>query len=157
MECEICGREGGDILAMVEGAKLYVCHGCSSGAKIISMPRQAAPARQNQAGGGFLSSPASKTELEVVDDFGSTIRRARERYGLSLAVVAERLNEKESFLDRIEKETARPSEGLARKLEHELGIKLLEQVESSSFEFGGKSGKGMTLGDVLEIEKKKKR
>ena len=46
--------------------------------------------------------------------------------GLSLKVLAEIINEKESFLARVENERAKPSNTLIKKLEKTLDIKLTE-------------------------------
>ena len=154
MDCEICGRQDGGILAIIEGAKLYVCPGCSRGGKIISVPQP--PAKKQLASTPSFGAGA-RTELEVVDDYGRTIRAAREKMGLPLSVLAERISEKESYLDRIEKESAKPAETVAKKLEHELGIRLLEQVTVQHYDYSDKSGKGTTLGDILEVEKRKKK
>ena len=80
---------------------------------------------------------------------------------ITAAVLAELCNEKESFLDRIEKGGARPGDGLARKLDKELGIKLLEPSSGSkqsapSMGSSSSGTGGRTLGDIIEIEKKKK-
>ncbi|MEM3876096.1 MAG: helix-turn-helix domain-containing protein, partial [Candidatus Micrarchaeaceae archaeon] len=63
---------------------------------------------------------------QIIDDYGETIRRARESMGLSLKVLAELLNEKESFLARIEKQKTTPNSKLIEKLEKTLNIKLIE-------------------------------
>ena len=79
------------------------------------------------------------------------------RTGLPIAVLAERINEKVSFLERVVNQKTLPGEHLARKLEHELGIKLLAAVSATEEKKGGgSSGKEMTLGDILELQKKKK-
>jgi putative transcription factor len=149
MECEICGSEGADYIIAVEGAKLFVCAECSGSGKIVKGP---APKREE-------SPPARhKAELEVADGFGQLIAGARKRMGLPLEVLAERINEKHSFLERVEHEKTLPDEKLARKLEKELGIKLLQEVSSgAAVNAKDGQGKGMTLGDILEIQKRKKR
>jgi len=96
--------------------------------------------------------------MEVVDGYGALILGARKRMGLPLEVLAERINEKHSFLERIEHEKTLPDEKVARKLERELGIKLLQEVSSgTAVDVKDRQGKGMTLGDILEIQQKKKR
>jgi len=140
---------------------MRVCHECSSLGKIVSMPAVPLSAR----------SPADvpyafREELELVDDYGERIRKAREKIGIPLPVLAERIAEKESSLEHVETEKTHPSESLCRKLEKELGITLLETVSSSSAPGrgaasggGGSGGKGapITLGDIIEIEKKEKK
>jgi putative transcription factor len=149
MECEICGAEGAGYIILVEGAKLSVCRDCSGAGKLLRAPvppRQAAPAH------------AAKLELEVADGYGRMIAEARKRMGLPLEVLAERINEKHSFLERVEHERTLPDEKLARRLEKELGIKLLQEVSSGApVDVKGRQGAGMTLGDILEIEQRKKK
>jgi putative transcription factor len=89
------------------------------------------------------------------------MRDARNKMKLPLSVLAEKLAEKESFLDRIENQKTHPSQELARKIEKELGIIILEESSSApmqddKFKPSG-SKKGLTLGDILEIEQKKKK
>jgi len=150
MECEICGAEGAGYLILVEGAKLTVCSDCSGAGKLLRAP---APPRDE-------SSPAykGKVEMEVVDGYGAVIAAARKRMGLPLEVLAERINEKHSFLERVEHEKTLPDEKLAHKLEKELGIKLLQEVSSGvAVNVKDGQGKGMTLGDILEIQQRKKK
>ncbi len=158
MECEICGRPDAAIFALIEGAKLRVCEACARGGKILYVeqdeaPRGAVAAQRQQAAQHTMD----REEMDLVDGYGSKIKSAREKLGLPLAVLGERIAEKESFLDRIEKEHARPSPQLARKIEKELGIEILEKVSSMPFQSGGKPGKEITLGDVIEVVKKKKK
>ena len=151
MECEICGAEGAGYIVLVEGAKLNVCQDCSGAGKLIRAPQ---PVRDPTV----QSARAGKAEMEVVDGFGSIIAAARKKMGLPLEVLAERINEKHSFLERVEHEKTLPDEKLAHKLERELGIKLLQEVSSgTAVDVKDRQGKGMTLGDILEIQLKKKK
>jgi putative transcription factor len=151
MECEICGAEGAGYTILVEGAKLTVCSDCSGAGKLIRAPQ---PAR-SAAG---QPERALRLEMEVVDGFGAIIAGARKKMGLPLEVLAERINEKHSFLERVEHEKTLPDAKLAHKLEKELGIKLLQEVSSgTAVDAKDRQGKGMTLGDILEIQMKKKK
>lgn len=149
MECEICGADGADYLIQVEGAKLFVCHACSGSGKLVRGPApKSAPAEAR----------AGRREYEVMDGYGSIIIEARKRMGLPLEVLAERINEKHSFLERVEHEKTLPDERLARKLEKELGIKLLQEVSSgAAVDVKSRQEGGVTLGDIIEIERKKKK
>ena len=150
MECEICGVEGAEYLVQVEGAKLYVCHACSGTGKLLRAPQ---PQRSEED-----HAPRGRIELEVADGYGAAISEARKRMGLPIEVLAERINEKHSFLERVEHEKTLPDEKLARKLERELGIKLLQEVASgAAVDVKDRQGAGMTLGDVLEVQRKKKK
>ena len=156
MECEMCGREGAGYVAIVEGAKLKVCEECSKLGKVISEPRGYSEMRGRESGAG---EQRKKEEPEMVEDYGRRMKKAMERMGVPLSVIAEKLSEKESYLRRIENEAVMPDEHLARKIERELGIKLFE-------EGGGKKGGvavskkgegGLSLWDLAEMQKKKKK
>ena len=124
MECEVCGDAEAQYLVLIEGAKLNVCPTCASSGKIIRplysvRPEETAPS-------------APKQEMEVVEGYGSIITGARKRMGLPIEVLAERINEKLSFLERVEHEKTLPDEKVAHKLEKELGIKLLQVATEST-------------------------
>ncbi len=151
MECEICGVGEAGYLILVEGAKLNVCADCSVSGKLIRGP----PPRAFRPGEAGVAQRA-REELEVVEGYGSLISQARKRLGLPIEVLAERINEKLSFLERVEHEKTLPDEKLCRKLEKELRIKLLAGVVETTGVATGSGKGGMTLGDVLEVQKKKK-
>ncbi|MBI2080016.1 TIGR00270 family protein, partial [Candidatus Micrarchaeota archaeon] len=68
-----------------------------------------------------------------------------------------KINETEGFLDHIEKGKMTPTIALAKKLEKELKIKLIEKsVDSSPSVYSNPNFKEATLGDILEAQKKKK-
>ncbi len=149
MECEICGSQEAGYLILVEGAKMNVCTDCSSSGKLLRAPvppkgRDDAPQRERE-------------EIEVVEGYGKLISDARRKLGLPIEVLAERINEKMSFLERIEHEKTLPDEKIAHKLQKELGIKLLQGVVNTSGGTTSQAKGGMTLGDILEIEKREKR
>ncbi len=150
MECEICGAEEAGYLILVEGAKLNVCSDCSSSGKLLRAPT--APTHHAEAGQG-----RQKEEIEVVEGYGKIMADARKKLGLPLEVLAERINEKLSFLERVEHEKTLPDEKLAHKLQKELGIKLLQGVAVTSGGLIAGAKGGMTLGDILEIEKREKK
>jgi len=147
-ECEICGAPAAGYLIQVEGAKLTVCRDCSGAGKLLRVPQ-----RQPQKG---EEAPRVKEELEVVEGYGKLMTEARRKMGIPIEVLAERINEKLSFLERVEHERTLPDAKLCRKLEKELGVKLLQPVSSGAPIVTSQSKAGMTLGDILEIEQKKK-
>jgi len=149
-ECDICGAPEAGYLIQVEGAKLNVCRDCSGSGKLIRAP-------QNQTNRGETTQVQRRIELEVVEGYGGIISDAMKKMGLPVEVLAERINEKLSFLERVEHEKTLPDERLCRKLEKELGIKLLQETASGSPVVTTQSKAGMTLGDILEISQKKKK
>ena len=153
MECEMCGSGEAEYLIQVEGAKLNVCRDCSGTGKILRWPSQAS---QN-AGKGAQAPARARVELEVVDGYGAIIQSGRKKLGLPIEVLAERINEKLSFLERIEHQKTLPDEKIARKLEKELSIVLLQEVAESDAAGDTKKGAPVTLGDIIEIEKRERK
>lgn len=151
--CEICGRKGAHAIVEVEGAKLKVCGSCAYGKKILYHLDEAGEAREGTERRG--PPPKFEETEEIVENYGKLIKNAREKLGLSRSVVAEKINEKESYLERIERGELTPTFAVARKLEKELGIKLLEKVQASVAPSTSSSKKFSepTLADMLEEEK----
>lgn len=153
--CDICGRDQVMAIVMLEGAKLAACGRCSSHGKVLYKISSESDETKTEA---FVSTrPAQQTE-ELAENFAKIIRSKRESLGLPLPVIAERINEKESYLENIERGHMRPTLAVAKKLEHELGIKLIEMnVEEAvpAARPGGMSN-AVTLADFVVFDKKKK-
>jgi putative transcription factor len=66
---------------------------------------------------------------ELVDDYGSVIRRARDKRGMSQEELALEIREKVSLLKKIEREDLVPEDSARKKLERVLGITLTERIE----------------------------
>jgi len=151
MECEICGKETSIIYVVeVEGAVMNVCAECAKGKKVIEkmdLSKQKDERRE-------AAQPNEEDEEEIIEHYGEAIRKAREKLGLPLNVLAERISEKASTLLRIEEEKTLPSDKIVKKLEKELGIKLLEpkkDVPSAHL----KPDEPITLWDAAEKKEKK--
>ncbi len=155
MDCDICGKNDATAIALVEGAQVAVCHKCAKFGKVlyslVDMEEQG-----KVAVGSALASIESE---EIVEGYAKLIKKAREEMGLPPAVVAERIREKESYLEKIEKGTLLPSLQVARKLEKELGIKLVESVREEVVPTSTKSSGFLepTLADLLQAKKTKKK
>jgi len=152
-ECEVCGEREGDYYVLIEGAKLWACGDCARRGKII-----ARPAPQPKRFGKPTPSqgkPAVSTEVEFVPDYAERIRNARLKMKVGIDVVAERVFEKQSFLERVEAGKALPTEALARRLEKELGVALFEPVTYSGQAAEKKRPGELTLGDLVFVKKKK--
>jgi putative transcription factor len=145
-ECEMCGADEADFFILIEGAKLHVCGNCAKHGKVLSSPT---PAPQRR-----VSVSRGETERDTVADFGRKIREARERMKIERKVLAELVNEKESFLERIEAEKTIPNETLALKLERALGIKLFEEIKNEHVDIRKDKKGELTLGDVVIVKKK---
>lgn len=153
MDCDICGKHKSTAIAIVEGAQVAVCNACTRFGTVLHLlsPDIALV-------GESVRAPAPIESEEIVENYAKIVRSKREKMGLPLAVVAERIREKESYLEKIEKGALLPSLSVARKLEHELGVKL---VETTKEEVAPTAAKPTTfaepsLSDLLEASKKKK-
>lgn len=151
--CDICGKTPVRAQILVEGARMLACASCMRSGKVLfrfDEARGPAPA----------PAPSSvETSEELVEGYGRIIRAAREKMKLPLSVVAERIKEKENFLNAIENGRLAPTIEVARKLEKELGVKLIEKTQSSVGGPSGSSPKSFTpptLGDMIDSKKKKK-
>ncbi len=157
-ECEVCGKHEAVYIASIEGAKLNVCGKCARMGTIVSSlydEQRKEEIREQRA--EKQSKSILTTDKELIENFHKKIQNRLREIGISYHVLAERLNEKESYIERIVQGKTRPEEKTAHKIEKELNIELFEE---SSAPMGGtafqKEHKEMTLGDVIEIEKKKK-
>ena len=71
--------------------------------------------------------------------------------------MAERINERESTIIRVEKGERLPDDRLARKLEKELGIRLLVQEAPEGKRFSSSKPDSVTFGDSVVIKGKGKK
>ena len=149
-ECEVCGRKSGEFyLVDIEGARMTVCRSCSMGKDILQTFSDKDKTEPK------IRSTAPKETIEVAENYGKIIRRAREALGLPAKVLAERINEKESTLIRVEKGDALPDDRLAKKLEKALDVKLLVAETSDKKLFLSSKTSEITFGDSVVIKDKK--
>ncbi|MBI5046313.1 TIGR00270 family protein [Candidatus Micrarchaeota archaeon] len=155
LSCDICGKTPVRAQILVEGAKMLACGMCMRSGKMLYKFEEDAPITTAPA----MTAPASlDSGEEIVDDWAKILRTARERMTLPLEVIAERIKEKESYLHAIESGRLLPSLEVARKLEKELKVKLIEKVLPSITASTAPSGKFSepTRGDILISDKMKK-
>ncbi len=120
MRCEVCGREilGPPQRRVIEGAKLTVC-GKMRPVRVIRVGDQAGQHQQEpQAEDRRLPQAAprprvrndveSVEQLELVEDYGTQIRKARQKLGLSEKDLAKKMQEKESVVKNLEKQELTP-------------------------------------------------
>jgi len=133
----MCGREidaREAKKAIVEGSLLILCPQCytrlSKQGVVKEPPVQTQSKQVKQTPPPKPPSrPARRPEeYEVVEDYATRIKNAREKLGWSQEVLAVKVGESVNTIKRIEAGKLKPSIELARKLERILGIKLLEPV-----------------------------
>ena len=147
-ECEVCGRGAAELYVVdIEGASMHACRSCSGNKSLYKSSNVGVTPRFAKV--NFRSS------TEVIENYGKTIRQARESLGIPVKVLAERINEKESTLIRIERGDALPEDKLARKLEKFLNIKLFVAVSDDGVSHSAAKSKELTFGDSVRIRERK--
>jgi putative transcription factor len=149
-ECEICGKKSSEIyIVNVEEVELRVCTKCAKGRKIISKISDDRKEPRRTAG----PAPKRNDYEQLVENYGTVIRNAREAMRMPIKVLAELISEKETHLLHVEQQKTRPSEELRKKLEKELGIRLVEPAPGEDDKSSRGGGDGVTLGDFI-VKKK---
>ncbi|MEM1618970.1 MAG: multiprotein bridging factor aMBF1 [Desulfurococcaceae archaeon] len=158
--CEMCGRDiesKNAKRAVVEGSLLILCPECYSRLSKQTIVRDIEstrpPTSKPAAKQRIITRPAKLIEdLEVVEDYASRIRSARESLGWSQEVLAQKTGETVSTIKRIESGRLKPSIELARKLERVLGVKLLEPVvQEGASSKPSDSISYLTIGDIINV------
>jgi putative transcription factor len=128
----LCGRRvtDGKKTVLIDGTIFNVCMPCSKRGKPY-LP--VAPSKKKA-----ISTPTSKktsTKIKMIDDtilspeFGTLIREARMKKGLTHEQLGIQMNEKAMLLRKFEIGALKPDEIFAKKLQRFLGIKLYLSVE----------------------------
>jgi putative transcription factor len=152
MRCEICGRKiiGKPTKTKIESSIMLTCNECAKFGKIQREPPKPRKSRPTKR----ISRARGPSE-EVIEDYNSIIRNAREKKGWSREELAEKLYEKASVISRIESGKMIPDIKLARKIERTLKIRLIEKLEDvHSDDIGSTASKGATIGDIARIKKR---
>jgi uncharacterized protein (TIGR00270 family) len=99
--------------------------------------------------------PRSEVEategLELIMDYGVTIRKARQKKRLNIEDFSRMIKEKESVVKKLEQEDLNPDRKLIRKLENALNITLLEASTPTAVPTARKASSGRTLGDIWKL------
>ncbi len=149
--CDVCGKQSPDMYSvLLEGARMIVCEKCSRGNKVIAKI-ESGPGNNAKSFGGRQKDD----EIEVVEDYGDIIRKARESTGLTLDQFALKINERASGLRRVEESRTLPTVQLTEKLEKELGIKLTAPTEKMQKSAGLSKDEPITLWDAAYKKDKK--
>jgi len=179
VQCEMCGTETSDPNRVkIEGAELDVCDECtdfgtelrteeesssstkystsSSGSSGSGSSSSGSGTTGRSTGGSSGSGGGRGTDMfgdieEIAQDYDDRIRNARESAGLSQEELAKKLNEKASFIRKLEHGETLPTDELQRKLEGALDIDLSAGGGSDEADWETDSSGGeYTLGDVVK-------
>ncbi|AJF61567.1 TPA: TIGR00270 family protein [Candidatus Woesearchaeota archaeon] len=144
MNCEMCGTEAELVTVMVEGVELKVCRNCASFGR---------PVRKKLVVRSRVVRRPEKEIIEVViDDFPKIIREKREKMGLKQNEFAKYLAERESLVHKMESGEYVPPLEIARKLEKQLSVKLIEEREVTSKSLKADT-KELTIEDMIKKKK----
>ena len=143
MECEMCGRViSSAVKARVEGSVLSVCNNCSQFGDLVDVRAEVRDRRR-----------ITLDTKTINPNFAKIIRTTRISSVLSVEQLAEKMGEKASVVERVEK-GMRPTDELAKKLEKALSVKLFG-AEEAEFD-SKKKDTSQSLGDIAVIKHKKK-
>ncbi len=150
-DCEICGRQISTVYVVkIENAIMNLCARCAKGKTPIEVIEEQVKSRPSH-----MQEKKSAEEYEVVSDYGKRIRNAMSSMGLTTKVLAERINEKESVLIRVENQKLPPDDKLVKKLERELNVRLTQEIKEERSRAPPRHNEPLTLGDMA-IRKEKK-
>lgn len=165
MRCEVCGREilGPPQRRVIEGAKLTVCGKCAQfGSSEWGTSR---PAPIKAAPSGWVQTspqPAPRKRvrndvetvesLELIEDYGKEIRKARQKLGLSEKDLAKKMQEKESVVKNLEKQELTPDNRLISKIKKYLSLDIVERIDVDKGKILAKATGAKTIGDMLKMK-----
>ncbi len=158
MRCEICGNEirGQPHYRIIEGGKMTVCARCTKYGSAEWDPFQP---RARPRGRPTPRRPRSEVEaaenLELVEDYGVKIRKARQKMRMTVEDFARKIREKESVIKKLEKEELNPDRKLVRKIKNALNVDILVVEEVSAAPVGAKHSRGRSLGDIMKLSQSK--
>ena len=155
INCDLCGKVDERLnRTLIEDVELTVCSACSKFGKIIAPVKRYSSKEQHKMLERQKSTQEKEEKVELlVEDYADIIKKKRESMGITQKDFANRLNEKESIIHKLETGAFEPSLALAKKLEKLLGIKLIEEYTEKSEGMKIKRGEGFTLGDFIKLKK----
>lgn len=125
-ECEVCGAEikGAAQYVVIGDSKLRVCKACAHYGTVVVENKNvmAGPVAHAKANSRLYEQMDHDLEVEVEEDYGRKLKEAREKAGLKQAELANRINEKQSLLRKIENEEIVPSDDVMRKIKRVLNL-----------------------------------
>jgi len=149
MQCEMCGRSGEVIGAIVEGTMLKVCSSCSKFGNVIEVKK---PEIKEEVSRIVPIRHVETVEM-IVEDYFSLVKKAREKRDLKQEEVAKQIAEKESVVQKVESGSLKPSLKLAKKFEQFFKIKLIESYTEEKKKNLDFKSSDLTIGDLLRMKK----
>ena len=156
----MCGKETEELfLAEVEGTRLKVCKECAKFGHVIKRISGINKDTKEKGNKGYAGRREQRTviaekQTETIEaissDYANRIKKAREKLGLTQKDFAGKINEKRSVIHNLEAGHFEPNLELAKKLEHALKIKLIEEYEEKAVDIKKEKTGGLTIGDLVK-------
>jgi putative transcription factor len=153
MLCELCGRETKNLIkVLVERTTMEVCEGCAAYGKILTEPtKKKTPIK---------SSPRKYQERDIfegmdtvlVPNWAKKIKTKREKKGLTREQLGAAIGQRTITIAHLENGELHPTDEMARKIERELNIVLLEKITSAGQKTDTTTEVERTIGDLLGHE-----
>ncbi len=183
ISCEMCGKEiprAASFTVKIERSVLTLCPQCyshystrnvgSSHSSRSEKTQAAASMHRSSAQKEVRSSFSRRTPrtssvtardvamYDIVDNYPELVRKGRERMGLSIRDLAQRVRESENVIKRIELGRLKPPLDLARRLEDVLKVKLIvRSIEDDINLATSPRADEVTLGDIVNIKTKERK
>jgi uncharacterized protein (TIGR00270 family) len=123
MECEICGNPARNLVEiMFEGQKVLSCPDCAGMGTTIEAKKTIKEKK--------ILAQAEPEAFDLVEGFGTLLRKSREKKSLTIEELARHLFERPSVIQHLEHEKFLPDQKLAGKLEKFFNIKLIKEKEA---------------------------
>jgi len=134
MICELCGKNANEgFRVRLEGSVVSACEGCSKLGEVVSKVKVEAPKPKPKPKASLpeANRPEAPTEVEyeLVEDYGTKVKAAREKRNLSQEDLGKILNEPHSLVHRIELGKYEPSPDMARKFERKLALSCSSDIQ----------------------------
>jgi len=146
----MCGSDKNLSNAVIEGVMLTVCENCAKHGRVVKISR----IEQKQKKEVKIRTESEIT-YEIITDYYSKIKNAREKLGLKQDELALKISEKASELHNLESGKLKPSFNLARKLEKFLNIKLIEEIKEEKPSKINFNDNEITIADLIKFKKTK--
>ena len=122
----MCGAEikGAAQYVVIGDSKLRVCKACAHYGTVVVENKnvRAGPMAHAKANSRLYEQMDHDLEVEVEEDYGRKLKEAREKAGLKQTELANRINEKQSLVRKIENEEIVPSDEVMRKITRVLNL-----------------------------------
>jgi putative transcription factor len=154
-DCEMTGKRGVQLFRIkIDGAFMNVCKECVKFGEKIDKPQSFKTSK------GSFNRVDKNANKFIIKAYASAIKKARESKNLKQSEMADKLNEKESLIHKIESGHLKPNFPLAKKLERFLGISLFETIsetQSTTTTSSSKKGEPLTMEAMILAAMKKKK